>query len=299
MKKNNYKEVYKNELKGLLENFNDTLQKNPELLKDMNFLKEAVLICPHIMHLVDVQLRDNKELALLALSYKGHAYIDLSDRLKNDEDIVQAFLKVTPKFQYELFMNSLRDIKVLALKVLEQSEKNIKMLSNNLKNDEDIIKKCVERDGLLLYQASGRLKNNKSVVKVAITNNSSAYHYISSELKKDKELAIFTLKDNPYLLAYVDESLKSDKDVVMFAISIEEECIFFADKELQNDKEILYFWENCCIKQCVKTRFDDFPDSMKVKYQHKFNLIEKYRLEDELSNVMDNKKEVKSKIHKF
>jgi len=115
----------------------------------------------HYLQYISNELRNDKEIALTAVSTNWRALQYASDELKNNKEFV--------------------------LKAASQNGLALQYASGELKHDIEIVLKAVSQNGLALQYASNELKNDKEIILIAISQNGLALRYASDELRNDKE----------------------------------------------------------------------------------------------------------------
>lgn len=155
----------------------------PKNLKNHKpFIKKLISINHNCFSMIN--LKDDKELALLAVQKKGNLLEFASERLKNDKEVVMV--------------------------AVQQNGAAIKFASENLQKDEEIVSiaiKNLKAIPLLLNE----WKNNKELMAKAINYNYKAFSYVSDKLKKDKDLILAAARKDISCLSY--SNLKGYKNI--------------------------------------------------------------------------------------
>jgi len=321
-------EDFKNDKEIILQNPILALQASDKIKSDKNFLlqlieiqKETKLFRGYIglLGVFSENLRNDKEIAKIAIeSALPDAFDDISDKLKNDYDILKLALskgigidffsqsshkddvdlgilaiKNSIYQNYELFSDSLRGNKEIALLAVETKANNIMFLPLNLRNDPDIfiksLKTLSEYDVDKVGQFIGeQLRENKEFFINMISAQSNFYKYISENLKKDKELALLYIhKTGDFNSLHGD--LKKDPDIALTAIksskavegsynSISLQDLFESfPPEIQKNSNILEFFHKC--------RKEEKQDKEINKDENNFSETEIAQIKDEQSAI--------------
>jgi Domain of unknown function (DUF4116) len=142
----------------------DLIPEIPEILRsDREFILTAILQCKTpCLEFADPLLRNNKDLVLKAVKWRGKNLKYASNSLKNDREIVLAAVK--------------------------ENGLSLKFASNILKANREIVSAAISDTGHALKFASDELKNDKELVLKAVTKSKNAFMYASQELKVDREI---------------------------------------------------------------------------------------------------------------
>lgn len=175
----------------------DIRKINEELKDDSDVMYAAVKRNPNAFEFASPRLRDDKKLAIMAVSGKGMGFLlrFVSQRLRDDYQVVMAAIR-GDGFALEY-------------------------ASEKLKDNDDVVKTALEYNGRTLKYASERIKSDKNMVLLAVSggyDNGYGLEYASEELKKDKDVVIAAVSSTGGVLEYASENLKRDKDVVKAAV---------------------------------------------------------------------------------
>jgi hypothetical protein len=159
------------------------------------------------------EVRNNKEIALVAVRNNCRAIKSVSKQLKNDRDVVLAAVRgfgLALRYASEELRND-REI------VLEAVRSDGEAVSERFGNDREIVLEAVRNHGDIIKYASERLKNDKEIVLEAIRSDSDAVKYIPERFRDNKEIVLEVIKANPHkttdkyiLNKYVSERLRND-----------------------------------------------------------------------------------------
>ena len=143
---------------------------------------------------------DNPIIAREVISFNGFALEYVSDKLKNDKEIVLIAVDHTGR----------------APRAVARA---LFYASDTLKNDVDVVLTAVTSHGAALEYASDTLKNNEEVVMAAIREEKyrefdSALEYASDELRDNKAVVLAAIELNPRAYEYASDELKGDYDVL-------------------------------------------------------------------------------------
>jgi hypothetical protein len=167
---------------------------------------------------------------------------------------------------------------------------NLLNLIPKLKSDDQFAKRFLNKDGLIIYYLDKKLKDNHEMIKIAIKSDFTAMEYVSDEIKKDKEFCKELLDLDIRTYKFI-KMFHSDKDLTIKAIK--ENCILydFADDKLKNDREILEIIE----KLSKENNYLHNQNGVKSALE----ILELYKREDTLKDVIREKNINKTKLTKF
>jgi hypothetical protein len=119
---------------------------------------------------------------------------NLSENLKNDDEV--------------------------AIAILEKYPKLINALPESIKNNKNIARLVLKVDGMMLKYFSNEIRNDHEIVEIAVQSNPNSYLYASNEIRLDhgvksnKLLLCNALKGNPDLIMHIDGAWLKDENVV-------------------------------------------------------------------------------------
>lgn len=161
---------------------------------------------------------DDREIAMHAVNKEGFALHALSQRLKDDKEIVMTALSHS---------NYTEDFVPY---ICEQSL--LRYASERLRDDKEVVLLAVQQFGLGLTYASDRLKNDKDVALAAVSHPNEkheddveekecrvecSYNFVSERLKADREVALQAVKNNPWAYYFAPQEIKYDFEIASIA----------------------------------------------------------------------------------
>lgn len=172
--------------------------------------------------------RDNKEVVMIAFEKdrKVVVYESISDRLKNDRDVVLKAFSNCGNLYYSV-PKQFADDKEVILTAAKQNSFAFNWVSSEIKNDKDFVMKLIEENPFIASYISDELKNDREVALKAIkeisVNNfaekkSEVYSVFKDGLLKNKDFVNEAIKIDGYIFKYASEEIRNDKEVVLEAI---------------------------------------------------------------------------------
>ena len=195
-----YKEIeYSNNFQFYRNTF---LQNSPiedsHIFGNHNRLAEALIYLPEsYKNDKEVVLKLIKELSNMALLVDnpfGLILANLSEALKNDEEVAFAFLEKSTEF--------------------------ITAFSDDIKNNNNVASFVLKNDGLMLKYFSQEIRSNHELVELAVQNNPQSYLYAANEISVDngnlnnRSLLYNALRGNPDLIMHIDAEWQKDEIVI-------------------------------------------------------------------------------------
>lgn len=245
----NLPEEYKNNKKYVLE----AAKRSPSILEhvaaefknDKEIIKEIIeesRIGYEALFYTSENLKNDKDLILLAVNKEGQALQYASEELKNDKEVISTAL-FNNKNAFKYVSDELKDNKNFVSEMMKQF--NPKILS---KVEYSILPNYVDvgflfgrkQVGNILEHVSDRLKNDKGLVLHSIENEIGfSLDYVSEKLKDNKEIVFAAVGKRSSNFKYASETLRNDKELAYNAIrlkdsKIDKELLAYASPEIQN-----------------------------------------------------------------
>ena len=216
-----------------------------ELKDDKEVMLIAVENNGFMLKYASDKLKDDKDIVLKAVNQNGLALIYASDRLKNDKEVVLKAIE-SNTYAIEYASDELKKDKDIILKLIEKDGNGFvypAYFTDELKDDKEFMLKAIERNALLLIDASNRLKDDKDVVLKAVNKNGSALIYDSDRLKNDKDVVLKAIESNVYAIEYASDELKKDKDIILKFIEKDANAysyyMYIFNNKLDDDREFI------------------------------------------------------------
>lgn len=210
---------------------------------------------------LDFRYRDDKEIALEAVTMDGMLLEFVSEALKNDDEIVTKALRSNP-LALKYAGSKYKDNQNLVLKLIARCPEVVKFISPRLKENFLIATEAVKRNGKLLKYFP-KFKNNREMVLEAVKQNGLAILYADNIFFSDKEIMLEVIKQNQstYLITCISQVLKDNEEFMKEVCKIHKEYIKYASERLKDKKEfILSFCSTYqeCIEFASERLKDDF-----------------------------------------
>lgn len=145
-----------------------TKEDRKDLLKDKEFIKEAIVYQPSII-------------------------IDINNNLRSDEEFLKSLILINPKVFGFLVLKDKPSFYLLDI-AIHCNVSYAKYLSDEKKDDRDYIYNIALKNGWIMASASTRLKNDKLLALIALKTNGLIIQEISSELRDDEDIVLAALK---------------------------------------------------------------------------------------------------------
>ncbi|KAK3242986.1 hypothetical protein CYMTET_47342 [Cymbomonas tetramitiformis] len=209
----------------------------PALLADRDVISAAVSTNGRLLRYASESLRDDRELALIAVA-NGDALSVLSERLRDDKEVVMRAL--TSKYPAERLVdglssgaksasNRLKEDKEVVLAAMEQNVFQFRFAAESLRDDVPFALQALEREGKLLSSCGATVKADREAVLTALRNGAQLQDAAES-LRGDREMLLEAVKAS----AQVSDGPQDWKVVRKMANQFEA-----AAPELREDLEIV------------------------------------------------------------
>lgn len=172
--------------------------ENSNVLEKHNRLAESLIYLPEAYkNDKEVVLKLIAEISTLLILVDNPLDIilsNLSDTLKNDQEVALAFLEKSTKF--------------------------IPSFSDNIKTAKNIASIVLKNDGLMLKFFSKEIKSDHELVELAVQNNAQSYLYADNSIRvnngnKNNNLLLYNaLRGNPDLIMHIDKEWLKDEIVI-------------------------------------------------------------------------------------
>ena len=244
------------------------LEVAPALSPQLQAEKEAFIKSKYgDIQTASVELRDDKEVMLVAMQSFAMAFQYSSERLRADKAFVlNAFGDTGSADNLKYAAKSLRGDAEVVRAAVEQFGAALEHASADLQADPDLVLLAVLRThtGSTLGHASAQLRADRQIVRTAIGQHAGALEYAapelradpllvrvavskkgttlahaSAELRADKQLVITAVKQDANALQYASAELRADKQLVITAVKQDANALQYASAELQQDREVL------------------------------------------------------------
>lgn len=213
-----------------------------------SFVKALLLVVKDGSLLQDVSedLKGNSWLVLEAIKQDAIAYCYASDRLKNDKRIAMAAVtSCSQALQWlpEKFRDD-EDIVLAAIKHNEYIVSPLQFASKRLRSDPKIVMKAVADCGNCLNCVSKELRDNKEIMKIALKTAPEMW-IVSEKLQHDPEIRALAqfYENNPAyglnLNIRKHNQVLFDKEVKRHQTSVLGRLLYNMEPELQNNPDVV------------------------------------------------------------
>ena len=218
---------------------------------------------------VPEHIKDNEEMALIAISIFHGAFEYFSDRLKKDEAfLIRAVAKNYGILRY-LDSKYLKDEPFIT-KVLNTcpsyrmitTKDFAKLLDVSILDNKNMMKMIIEKAGYENFKyASDKLKKDRSYITEILSIAPEVFKLLDN-FHDDKEVTMLAVKEDGMNLGLASWRLQEDKEVVLSAVKNNPHSIQYADDDLQKDEELLsyvtkddsYYWD--IVEPYSRRRYD-------------------------------------------
>ena len=184
-----------------------------ELQADASVVKAAVSQVGEAICLLEPELRNNRELALLAVSNSKHdpEYIlqMLPDECHDDFFVLRAVVSLCGQ-SLRLASPEMLGNRDIVLAAVSNDGSALFYASNELKRDPEIVQTALQSSGLALEHAPTSWRANRDIVRDAIAKDAGALEFAAAELQADKDIVLLIARRNIASIAFASEDLRND-----------------------------------------------------------------------------------------
>lgn len=182
-------------------------------------------------------LRADKEIVMLALKANDMDGLEVvSEELKDDEEVAELALKVCES-QMEYVSDRLKADKDFALRTIGEMGWGFRHLVTELQKDREVAKVFFSKNGSLLRESY--FTNDRELVEIAVRAKPGTICNASDELKKDREIALVVVSLDGNCLTYLPY-FQGDKEIVRIAYRNKNIAIHHATEDLRNDRAFMF-----------------------------------------------------------
>lgn len=169
------------------------------------------------------RLRDDDEIAMIALLDNPGVFSILSKRLRGKRDFVDKIIQKSP-FELRYASDELKNDKDLMRSVVLKSPALIDIFPNKFRDDDEFMRSLIEMNADLLMFSSESLRDNKDLVVKVIPKSTTeeVFQSLSERLKKDPEILRMAKDRYPeyYDFKDPDENLSVDELKKKYPVSL-------------------------------------------------------------------------------
>ena len=183
-------------------------------------------------------LRNDKELALVAVRRAGRVLQWFSARLKNDIDVVKAAVEACPSAI--IFASRQMQVNVDVALVIPASKQGecLHYVLESLRDNREFVFAAVKLDAKSYQHASERLREDKELALLAVLGHCDALFFASPDLRNDRDVVWAAVKAFEHALKFASPAMQNDIDVVKYAISKSYTAIQYASPALRANREV-------------------------------------------------------------
>lgn len=182
------------------------------LVGDRDLMLEACAACPDVFEFLLPPLKEDREIAELVVSKRGHNLMFCSPLLRADEELVLAAVR--------------------------NSGRALEHAAAELQGAPPVVLAAVQQNGEALMFASEAMQSDEAVVSAAVAQTSAAYRYATPAAQALRGIVLAAVKGSHFVLDAVPEALLSDREVMLAAMEKNATAITFCPPLLRGDKDI-------------------------------------------------------------
>lgn len=185
-------------------------------------------------------IRNDRTVALAAVSKNGLSLRYFSERLRGDPDVLLTAVTQNAKAiefasytcnDFLQLQELYRDIVVAAVCQCGRTLQYIPYFQM----EKEIVEHAVNQDGTSLEFASKKLQEDIEIVLMAVTQNGRALEYTCVSLQSNKDVVSVAVNQNPSALVYADPMFQDDEEIILAAVQKRGLLLSLASSRLQNN----------------------------------------------------------------
>jgi hypothetical protein len=246
-------------LKLAVKGHNDAFGHIPENWRTNKELIELVLageVSSSSFEHFPIEYRDNEEIAKKVVGDDAGCFRYLSERLRNNKEL--AIIAVSGAW-YALgeMPDAMLDDKDVVLSAVQNQEVggHIMNISDRLKSDIDIVIAAVSKDNRALEYFPDEFKDNEKVIESCLNGHGSAYKYFSERFRNDRKIALEMSAKWNFDLGAAPEIFKNDREILKNAIKGDANNFKYVGSELL--KDFAFLKELFMLNEGVLSHMDD------------------------------------------
>ena len=185
------------------------------------------------------ELRNDKEVAMLAVCKDGCALEYVSTQLRSDKEVVAAAVTKEGALAFRYASDELRDDKEVGLIAVTKDGRALQYASTHLRSDKEVVAAAITDRGEAVRYASDELRDDKEVAMLAVCKDGCALEYVSTQLRSDKEVVAAAVTDRGEAVRYASDEMRDDKEVAMLAVNNDGLALRHVSMQLRNDKQVV------------------------------------------------------------
>ncbi|CAB9527223.1 expressed unknown protein [Seminavis robusta] len=221
----------------------------PEMKNNKEVARMAVMIDSNVLKSVSRELRDDRDILVTAaefsLAYGVFEYA--SDRLQKDKAVLTAAAKREDNIFLDYIPAEYLDDEEFVLGLLRNATRSNGMhyISERLRSDREFMLKAVKANCQVLTCASKELKDDEEIVTEALKRDErrgysgGLLYCVSKRLQDSIPVVLEALKTNSRALESASERLKSHKPTVLFAVTHGWDNLWKASASLKDDYDVV------------------------------------------------------------
>ena len=225
-----------------------------EFRNNINLARIAVSSSPTNIESFSKEIKSNKQFAIECLKANKSVLENLSENLKDDEEIVKLALMNNNLGELEYASERIKSNKTFVLEILKSCTRAsnrgnfLEYLPETLKDDREVVTEAIRIAGSNIEKASDRFKKDRDIALLAAQEDadilSDDYNTkkpkLNHDFRNDEEIVLTILAyGRAYAIEYADEKFRGDEDIMMDCVADSYSTFKYATQELKNNIEYL------------------------------------------------------------
>lgn len=235
--------------KKVYDRYSPSFFENNEILKDKDFMAEAIKINGNILEIADENIRYDKDLLLMAVKNTDILpwCIELPEYLLSDEKFMTELLCNDGNFLWQVKFNYATPFTEVEKNFIKAAVSNnyqsckyvyLELIFNFHPECIDFAYELLAINAMTLRYFGQKLRGDEKIVLKAIEYSYRSYEFASNRLRNDEEFVLRVLEINPSCLAYAPRRMREDRELVMRLMKIDPFVYRYAKGEMENDPRL-------------------------------------------------------------
>lgn len=193
---------------------------------------------PYLMVFMRHQLRQNREIAILAMEKDPAWACLLYPKLLEDREMLLIACRTSGLMLQEAPLVLQAD-KEVVLAAVQQAGEALDFASPALKANAEVVLVAVRQKGEALQFADFTMQSDRSVVELAVQVSPAAIQFASAALREDHKLVLMAVSGIGDMLTFAGLALQNDREIVAAAVQQTGTALQYASDGLRADWRIV------------------------------------------------------------
>jgi hypothetical protein len=207
---------------------------------DIDITKLALGINGNLIQYSSSLFQDNKELVLIAIQSNPLSYINISNNLKLDEEILIKVLILAGESIVTKFPDSIRKDKSSSLKLVKVNGLALMHLHKDIRRDRDVILAAVNQNGIAIGHAL-KFKDDEEIIFNSLRSNKQSFKCLPRNIQTNFEIMRKGVQVNSGICAFFQENWMKSHDFALQLFNSNPSCLkYLKVEEFKENQEMIW-----------------------------------------------------------